>query len=144
MMHRGGRRLGRRRNEGQSLVEFALVFPIFILLLAGIIDFGLGLYSYNTIINAAREGARLGVTNCTATNCAAAVQARTVANSNGLLAGGNVTVSCATAAGAAEACTASKAGDSVNVQVNYQYRMIWPLTFGTQIPMGSSLTMMLE
>ena len=84
------------------------------------------------------------MTNCTATNCAAAVQARTVANSNGLLAAGDVTVTCATAAGVTEACTASKSGDSVNVQVNYQYHMIWPLTFGTQIPMGSSLTMMLE
>ena len=29
-----------RRQEGQSLVEFALVIPIFLLLLFGIIEFG--------------------------------------------------------------------------------------------------------
>ena len=42
---------GRPGQRGQSLVEFALVFPLFILLLAGMIDFGLGLYSYMTINN---------------------------------------------------------------------------------------------
>ncbi|MGZ5408336.1 MAG: TadE/TadG family type IV pilus assembly protein, partial [Aeromicrobium sp.] len=52
---------GWRRREGQSLVEFAVVLPVFLLILAGIIDFGLGLYSQMTVINAAREGARLGI-----------------------------------------------------------------------------------
>ena len=51
----------RRRRGGQSLVEFAVVLPVFLLILAGILDFGLGLYSQMTVINAAREGARLGV-----------------------------------------------------------------------------------
>ncbi|MFN8629541.1 MAG: TadE/TadG family type IV pilus assembly protein [Chloroflexota bacterium] len=135
----------RRRSEGQSLVEFALVFPIFILVLAGIIDFGLGMYSYMTIQNASREGARLAVTNCTKTNCLAAIQTRTVANSNGLLAAGNVSVTCYVGqTTTTEACTASTAGDSVKVGVSYNYQMIWPLTFGTQIPMSSSATFMLE
>ena len=35
------RRLRRRQEHGQSLVEFALVFPIFVLLLAGMIQFGI-------------------------------------------------------------------------------------------------------
>ena len=38
-----------------------MVLPVFLLVLAGILDFGLGLYSQMTVINAAREGARLGV-----------------------------------------------------------------------------------
>ena len=38
-----------------------MVLPIFLLVLAGILDFGIGLYSQMTIINASREGARFGV-----------------------------------------------------------------------------------
>jgi Flp pilus assembly protein TadG len=57
-------RTGSRR--GQTLVEFALVLPIFILLLVGIFDFGRAIYAYNTISNAAREGVRVGIVdqNC--------------------------------------------------------------------------------
>jgi Flp pilus assembly protein TadG len=135
---------GRRRSRGQSLVEFALVFPVFILLLAGMIDFGMGLYSYMTIINAAREGARLGVTNCVATNCGSAVAARATANASGL--GPAVTVTCVHPAesSSAIACASSVSGDAVKVTVAYTYHMLWPLTFGTQIPMSSSVKMVLE
>jgi len=139
------RRHRRRRSTGQSLVEFALVFPIFILILAGVIDFGLGLYSYMTTINSVRDGGRLAATNCTGNDCSAAIIARTRAGSNGLLAtAGTITVVCKDTSNAVEACAASKAGDSVTVSVNYTYQMIWPLTFGTQIPMTSTVTFMLE
>lgn len=48
----------RRRQGGQSLVEFAIVCPVLVLLLAGAIDFGL-LYSQRLeIANAARVGVR--------------------------------------------------------------------------------------
>lgn len=50
-----------RRQSGQDVVEFALIAPIFVLLLLGIIEFGLVIYSYNTIALAARDGARAGV-----------------------------------------------------------------------------------
>jgi Flp pilus assembly protein TadG len=139
------RQRGRRRSTGQSLVEFALVFPIFILVLAAIIDFGLGMYSYMTVLNATREGGRLAVTNCTGASCSGAILARTHANSNGLMSGGSdVAVVCKTPAGVVELCTASSPGDQVTVSSTYTYSMIWPLTFGTQIPMSSSVTFMLE
>jgi Flp pilus assembly protein TadG len=155
-MHLGDRMAGqtptlplrrRRRTRGQSLVEFALVLPIFMLLLAGMVDFGLGLYSYMTIINAAREGGRLAATNCTATDCTGSVQTKTAASSNGILTTSLVSVTCYTAATppASEVCSASQPGDSVTVSTTgYAYKMIWPLTFGTQIPMQSSVTFMLE
>lgn len=141
----------RQRSRGQSLVEFSLVFPIFILLLAGIIDFGLGMYSYMTIQNATREGARLAVTNCDLQrDCTLAIQSRTAGSSNGLLDGSEVTVACfpkgsATAyPGGGAGCANSRPEDSVRVSTSYTYRMIWPLTFGTQIPMTSTVTFMLE
>ncbi|MEI7743433.1 MAG: TadE family protein [Chloroflexota bacterium] len=130
------------RARGQALVEFTLVVPIFILLLAGMIDFGFGLYSYMSVQAAAREGARLGTTDCAAADCAAAVTSRTQGSGSGLSLA--VAVACTSAAGVAEACTASKTGDTVTVTASYTYNMIWPLAFGTQIPMASSVKMMLE
>lgn len=52
-----------RRSRGQGLVEFALVLPLFLLLVMGIMDLGLAVFSYNSITNAAREGARLAIVN---------------------------------------------------------------------------------
>jgi Flp pilus assembly protein TadG len=51
----------RDSNRGQSLVEFALVLPLFLLILFGIFDIGRGVYAYNTIQNAAREGVRVAI-----------------------------------------------------------------------------------
>lgn len=51
--------LGRVRGvRGQSLVEFALIAPMFLILIFGIIDFGMGLRAYITVSQATREGAR--------------------------------------------------------------------------------------
>jgi Flp pilus assembly protein TadG len=52
-----------RRAGGQSLAEFALVLPILVLLIFGIVDLGRGVYAYNTIANAARQGARVATVN---------------------------------------------------------------------------------
>ena len=49
------------RQEGQSLVEFAIVAPVLVLLLLGIVEFGLILYNQHVITNASREGARYGI-----------------------------------------------------------------------------------
>ena len=53
----------KRRERGQSLVETAVVFPILLLLLAAIIDFGRAFDVYIVLTNAAREGARWGSVN---------------------------------------------------------------------------------
>ena len=53
-------RLLHRHTEGQALVEFALVIPLFLLLLFGIVDFGRYVYTANGLNQAAREAARVG------------------------------------------------------------------------------------
>lgn len=53
----------RHRHEGQSLVEFALVFPIIILLVMAFAEIGRAVFAYNTIANAARQGARVAAVN---------------------------------------------------------------------------------
>jgi Flp pilus assembly protein TadG len=50
-----------KTQSGQSAVEFALVLPLLLILLLGILEFGLVLYDKAVITNAAREGARAGV-----------------------------------------------------------------------------------
>jgi Flp pilus assembly protein TadG len=55
------RRRGKKAGEsGQSLVELALVVPVFLLLLAGLVEVGDTLNSYLTVIDAGRDAARLG------------------------------------------------------------------------------------
>ena len=49
------------RNRGQALAEFALVFPVFFLLLMGILDFGRAIYAYNTLSNASRAAVRVAI-----------------------------------------------------------------------------------
>jgi len=53
------RRLGRRtRSRGQGLVEFALVLPVFMVILIGMVDLGRAIWANNSVANAAREAAR--------------------------------------------------------------------------------------
>lgn len=51
----------RGRPGGQSLVEFALVLPIIVLLLFGVLDLGRGVFVYNTLSEAARQANRLAI-----------------------------------------------------------------------------------
>ena len=46
--------------RAQNLVEFALIFPVLMLLLFGVVDFGRVFHVLIAISNAAREGARIG------------------------------------------------------------------------------------
>jgi hypothetical protein len=52
-----------RSQRSQSMAEFALVAPMLLLLLFGLIDFGRAVYYYVTIQQAASEGGRVAVRN---------------------------------------------------------------------------------
>jgi len=62
------RRSGRPRSRGQSLAEFALVFPVFMLILGGVIQFGIIFWGQNTLNQVVRDAGRFAVTepNCSA------------------------------------------------------------------------------
>jgi Flp pilus assembly protein TadG len=54
--------LTRRSNQrGQAVIELALTLPLLLVVVFGVIDFGFMFQRYETVTNAAREGARLGV-----------------------------------------------------------------------------------
>jgi Flp pilus assembly protein TadG len=61
------------RSRGQALVEFALVLPIFLLLLFGLIDVGRYVYVSNAFNQAAREAARTGAVEQWKYDCPASV-----------------------------------------------------------------------
>ena len=123
-----------RGRVGQAIVEFALVLPIFLLILCAILDFGVLLYSRMTVINAAREGARAAT--LMAGEPRSAIQAR--AGDRATAAAGGLDVATVTT------CGACKSGDFVTVTVTYDHHAFFPLLFGTTIPMSSTVQMVLE
>ena len=50
-----------RSESGASAVEFALLLPVLMMVLFGIIEFGFALYQQAVLTNASREGTRLGI-----------------------------------------------------------------------------------
>ncbi len=50
-----------RRENGTAAIEFAIILPLLLLLVFGIIEFSLLLYNKAMITNASREGARAGI-----------------------------------------------------------------------------------
>jgi Flp pilus assembly protein TadG len=50
-----------RQERGAELIEMALVLPLLLLIIMGIIDFGFMFREMNVVTNAAREGARAGI-----------------------------------------------------------------------------------
>ena len=69
----------RSHRRGQSLVEFALILPVFVLVLVGLFDLGRAVYAYSTINNAAREAGRLAIVDQTVTHIKALAVQRSVA-----------------------------------------------------------------
>ena len=62
-------RVRRSPSVGQALVEFALVFPIFVLLLLGVIVLGLGVFYQQQLTNATREAARYASIHSATAQC---------------------------------------------------------------------------
>lgn len=61
------------KKRGQAMVEFALVLPILLIILLGIMEFGLVFHEYLVVTHAAREGARVAVLGGTDTEISSAV-----------------------------------------------------------------------
>lgn len=63
------RRLGRLTSRGQTMVEMALVLPLFTMVLAGIIVLGIGVFYQQQVTNAAREAARWAAIHSATASC---------------------------------------------------------------------------
>ncbi len=102
-----------RREEGAAALEFALVLPILLLLVLGIIDFGRAYSAKIKLAGAAREGVRVWATSEDFTRAEAAAR-----NAAPTLESDRVTVPPATA------CTY---GAPTTLSVNYRFSYITPL-----------------
>ena len=58
-----------RHGTGQAMVEFALVAPLFFMLIFGIIVVGIGVFYQQQVANAAREGARYASVHSATARC---------------------------------------------------------------------------
>ena len=52
-----------RRYSGASLVEFALILPLFLFLTTGFLDLGRAVFYYSSLTNAVRESTRYAIVN---------------------------------------------------------------------------------
>lgn len=62
----GANRTVRGSDSGAAMVEFAILLPVFLLTIAGIVDFGRAFFTQIQLTNAAREGARAAVVSTAA------------------------------------------------------------------------------
>ncbi len=63
-------------EKGQAMVEMAMVLPILLLLLCGIIDFGWICYNNLSLSYCSREGARYGIVHADDANAVAEIRDR--------------------------------------------------------------------
>jgi Flp pilus assembly protein TadG len=141
----------RRRSRGQALVEFALVFPIFFLILAGLLDFGFLLYSRITLINATREGARIAITQVdNAQGIPGLVSSTIRSNATGLVLADLADTETCVAKQQASCDFVSGgnpdpvSGDAIRVSTTYTYHSFFARFFGTTINFGTSIDMVIE
>jgi Flp pilus assembly protein TadG len=120
-------------DRGQSLVEFALVLPVFLLFVFGIIDGGRTILAYNQMSQATRNVARVASVTCfdTTTRCDKNTAGSPVKNAidaqvAGLQGLPNWSVVCIDPATKAPAVTCV-AGDIVRVTVTSQIQMFTPI-----------------
>lgn len=109
-----------RKTSGQSLVEFALLLPVFLMLVMGALDIARAYSVLQIVTNASREGARVGILPTTDPN------AVTTAVNNYLASGGQA--GCNTAG--ANWGTTGAAGSNTTVTVTCNFQTLT----GTLIP----------
>jgi len=122
--------------RGQALVELALVVPVLLTLVLGVVEFGRLFSAYMTIQHAAREGARLGVLGATDAEIISRVQANSSALDLALL-----TVSVT------PGYAMRTPGSIMTVSVAYSFRVIVPIIntlLGSTIPVAANVAMRVE
>lgn len=138
------KRMGMRRardQRGAIAVEFAIIVPVLLLLVLGILEFGFAYHSWDATQNAAREGARLGAVSPDVGEIEARVRGTTSFLDQTQL---TVTIECGLTGGTFAPCPAPSSwdeGDIVRVTVEYSYDFLTPLPaftgMGTQMQMKS-------
>ncbi len=136
------------RQRGQTVVEFALLLPLFLFLILFLIEFGFVMYANITVNNTAREAARFAaVANepglCDASDSVVTIEDRAVAASANLLTCGvvlpngdpQVTVNYVDYDGDIVSEGQFTRGDGVVIRIQYEYEMVTPLAELASLPL---------
>jgi Flp pilus assembly protein TadG len=138
----------RPTTRGQALAEFAIILPVFLLMLALAVDFGRLFFTYVQVHNAAREAAAFAAT---APTDLTTITALANGEKSGQMQRGEstitVTATCANPAGLTIACTAASGGagpgNTVTVNVRAPFQLLTPFVgsiVGSSVNMNVSAT----
>src|SRR5437016_457310 len=110
------------KRAAQSMVEFAMIATVLFTLLFGIFEFGRAFYAYSAVVNAAQEGARLGiVTGVDTTPKQTAIISATIQSAYAISLS-DVSIACP-----GGSCSGLRAGDMFTVSVVYTFTAVTPL-----------------
>ena len=139
-----------KSEQGQALVEMALMTPILLILIAGIVEAGRAFVIYVQLENASREGARAGVLVPKLTSDIQAATRRELPTeiANAV----NVVVTCSSGITSTFLdCVTSfppNSGDKIAVSVSYNYEPIMPIVNGittlTNLTMHANTVMQVQ
>lgn len=119
-------------QRGAAALEFALVAPVLIMLLLGIVDFGVLMNAQSVVANAVREGARTAALGGNSFQSEAAVTSAISHMPGATKTGTKATVTCKTVSGGV--CSLDDAtidtGGVVTVKLTYVHSWISPLLLG--------------
>jgi len=121
-----------KSEKGASAVEFALILPILIILVFGIVEFGIAFNNYITITHAAREGARIAAVDLNNTDLKNIIIERAFPvqiNEDDIV--------ISTPEG-------TNIGDPVEVEITYNISITIPLVGSWDIPLKNKAIMRLE
>jgi Flp pilus assembly protein TadG len=117
------------RESGANLIETAILVPLLLLFLVGVADFGRAYHTYITMINAAREGARLAVGDPGDSSAIHGAVLREAQDSNIDLSGAVISI------------VTAGAGHPVRVTIQLDYNTLLGIIIGVpNFPMKASAT----
>lgn len=122
-----------RKERGAAAVEMAIVLPLLLLIIGGIVDFGRAYYLNSVITNASREGARMVAMGYTVPEANARVGQAAPATSTGGLTVNRAFTTCPNAAGVATATVSIPSGPANN-QFHWLVLNVVPSFFGGSVP----------
>jgi len=125
-----------KREHGQAIVEMALILPLLLLLLFGVIEMGRIGYAYITVSNAARAGGRVATIGATDSEINSSIQ-----NAATSLDQGSLTIDITPTQGL------RLSGQGVTVEVAYPVQLVIPLISNiipNPVIVSANITMRME
>src|SRR5512139_3857495 len=124
-----------RGEAGASAVEFAIILPILVLLIFGIIEFSVALYDKAMITNASREGAGAGIVY----RVPSVTDGKITNVVNSYLGSSLITFGAPVTANTTVTRIGYNPGDELKVTVNYNYTFLIIPSFVTSLSGGINM-----